>query len=398
MQTSMNKAANNKWRLLLSLVIIGLFISCEKSNTVGGDLIEPAAVRIDTIYVDNFTPKSVEPFSGRIGQTPIGVYEDPLFGKYESTGYYRPTLIPKTNKLSINSAFKLRLTFNKELAYGDTTKGLGVSIFPITEKWRDKTLKYKDDLVFDQSQLIGQFTYTNEDTIDVELSDSLFVDYIKFQESPDSLRDSLYNANFYGFALVPNVASTKIIYPNLEDSKIYYIRESSGDTIDIALENYAFNQKRSNIPNIPNKLYLNGNLESFYSLNFKDLTESIKGRNLLKAEFVVYEDTLQLKSSLPAGHTRPSFSFLDLKTILSSQFEYDMQFGSSDFIASKSSVKGLFSFNVTDHISNYVYGTLDGAELYLNINPNGGIIFSTIFFDSSATNALRPKLILTTVE
>lgn len=391
-------ATNNTWRLLLSLIIVGFFISCENSNTVGGDLIEPASVKIDTVYINKFTQKSVEPFSGRIGQTPLGVYEDQLFGKYESTGYYRPLLLSKQDTLTLNSSFKLQLIFNDATEYGDSTKSVDMSVYRIAEQWRDKTIKNSDELLLDQSQLMGQFTYTNEDTIEVALSDSLFADYISIQESDDNLRDSLYNHGYFGFALVPSAANSKIVFPDLENSKIFYVDDSDEDTVSISFKNFAFNLKRTNTPSFANHLYLNSNLESFYSLNFSEIIGDIKAENLLKAEFVIYEDTLQLQNSLPANHVRPEFNYIDLKAISSSQFEYDMQFAATDFIAAKNSTNSLYSFNVTDQINQYIYGSLDSKELFLNLNPNSGIIYSSVFFDSSATNELRPKLILTTIE
>ncbi len=400
MQKRIFKAAYT-WRLILSLLIVATLVACEDGNTVGGGIIDTPEISVDTIFVDDFQYLNSIPYSGNTGQAPVGSYEDPLFGRFNNISYLNPELIEKTAPLNLSSIFRFVLHVNNDLTYGDTTESLNVDIFQIDEFWRPSEIRYNDELSLDETDVIGSFTYNQQDSLEIELSDSLLVDYLEYYNGVDTLRDSLYSYNFFGIALVPENNSKKIIYPDFQNSRLYSIRESSGDTISIPLKSSGFFLDTDRIgASVPNRIYLSSNLENYVKLNFKEIASTIGSKNILEAQLIFYEDTEQLRSSInqEPGHQRQSPNFLDLKSINANIEAYDLQFKASEFIARRDSVDNSFSFDITNHLNNYIFNDAESQDLYLNINPSGGRLLTTILFDSSSSNKFRPKIVIKVAE
>ncbi|MEO9886878.1 MAG: hypothetical protein ABJR05_09540 [Balneola sp.] len=398
MQKSISKVAFT-WRLILSVLVVSSLISCENSNTVGGGVVDSAGIRIDTVSIPDFQQNGSDIFSGKLQSLPIGEYNDPLYGSSRSIAYFKPSLGPARDaSLSLLSDFILKLQINNNLHYGDTSQVANYSVYKVTERWRGNTISSTDNISFDTSELLGSFSYQNEDSVSITLSQSLLEEYAEYVNNDSSNVDSLYNFEFFGIAIVPDNVSAQIIYPNIIGSEFLTIRRSTQDSVSINLQDYAFTLDRQNTPMFPNRLYLNNYLESFYSINFETVANNLSNENILRAELVLYEDADQISTSLPQNHIRPETRFLDLKFASESELRYDLQFTTTDFVGVLDTTDNTFRFNVTNHINNYIFGSPDERELYLNINPNGGIFNSTILFDNTSTAAMRPKLILTIEE
>jgi hypothetical protein len=398
MQKSISKAAVT-WRLVLSVLIIGSFISCEDTNTVGSGIVDSTDISIDTLYVTNFEQNDITIYSGDLTNPPLGRYEDQIFGSYESIGYAKPRLIPQADiPISDSSKLKLMLQFDGDTFYGDTTATTNFSIYRVTERWRESTILADDVIDFDNTELVGSFSYLDQDSIIIDLSDSVSAEYIRYSNNEDDDRDSLYNFEFFGLAIVPDAASSKIIFPTINTSQFFSVEETSLDTTFIPINDYAFTTKRENEPTFNNRLYLSSNLESFYKVSFQEIASTIGSKNVLNAQLYLYEDTLLIKNSLPLNHIRPTVNFMDLKFFDGQEFRFDLQFSSPDFFAERDSTGRIFRFNITEHINEYIFGNVDDQELYLSINPNGGLLYSSILYDSSSSQALKPKIVLTIAE
>ena len=401
MQKSISKAAII-WRLILSGFIVTSLISCEDTNTVGGGVVEPVYINIDTINVSGFQNLNSNIYSGKIQSLPIGRYDDPLFGSFTNIGYLKPSLGPGRNgSLTSSSKLYLKLILNNSINFGDTTQTANFSIYRTLERWRGNAILSDDNVAYDESDLVGSFSYQNEDSLFISLSDSLLADYAYYVNLDDSTinRDSLYNYEFFGITIVPEDVSSQYIYTNIIRSEFVTVRSSIEDTVDIKVQDYAFTLDRDNLPGaFTERLYLNNYLENFYSISFEDVAATIGSKNILKAELKLYEDTAQLENSLPANHARPLANFIDLKFASLNELRYDIQFTATDFAGIRNTTDNSFTFNITNHINNYLFGSPEEKTLYLNINPNGGIFNSSLLYDSSSADSLKPKLILTIEE
>ena len=398
MQKSISKAAVT-WRLILSVLIVGSFISCEDTNTVGGGVVEPSAIRVDTIFISDFNQRSSDMYSGQLSNMPIGYYNDQLFGTFNATGYIRPNLLSSSlSPVSDTTKLKLLLENKTFLSLGDTTSSVNYSIYKVTERWRGRTLLSSDNINYDELELAGSFTYQNEESITVNLSDSISAEYIRFVNNENDNRDSLYNAEFFGLAVVPDQNSSQIMFPDISSSRFFFVDGSSNDTTRLTVADYGFTLERQNEPSFADRYYLNSNLESYYSLNFSEIANTIGSKNILNAEVYLYEDTTQVNNSLPVNHVRPALNLIDMKSIDDPEFKYELQFSGTDYFGFRDSTDNAFVLNITTHINEYLFGELESEDLYLIINPNGGLLKSSIFYDTNSSDALKPKLILTIAE
>lgn len=393
MQKSISKAAIT-WRLILSGFIVISLISCENTNTVGGGVVEPVDVVVDTLYVNDFQQQQLDIFSGGLSNFPIGKYDDPLFGGFEITGYLKPVLLSSpTDSLDNSSKLKLLLTTNLDRAYGDTTETANFSIYKVTERWRENEVMSSEDITYDSGNLLGSFSYLDQDSIIIDISDSFLSEYAEYVNNEDDDRDSLYNYEFFGLAIVPDGASSQIVFPSISDSKFLTIKDT--DTVSVALRDKVFTVDRTNEPTFNDRIYLNSFLESFYRISFENQAGNIDPQNILNAELYLYEDRTQVSGSLPINEIRPVIEFLDLRYANSQDLRYDLQLVPPDFVAFRDTLDNSFKFNITQHINSYLFGEPSEKEFYLTLGVNGGILNASIFHDSTATAQLRPKIILT---
>ena len=398
MQKSISKAAVT-WRLILSVLLVGSFISCEDTNTVGGGVVDPSAIQVDTLFIPGFDQNSSNMYSGQLSNMPIGYYNDPLFGVFNTTGYVRPSLLSSSlSPISDTTKIKLLLENKTFLSLGDTTSSVNFSIYRVSERWRGRTLFSSDVIDYDEMELAGSFTYQNEESIIINLSDSISAEYVRFVNNEDDDRDSLYNTEFFGLAIVPDENSSQIMFPDISNSRFFYVDGADNDTTLLTVADYGFTLERQNEPNFADRFYLNSNLESYYALNFKDIASTIGSKNILNAEVYLYEDTTQVNNSLPDNHVRPGLNLIDMKSIDDPEFKYELQFSGTDYFGFRDSTDNAFVLNITTHLNEYIFGGLESEDLYLLINPNGGLLKSSIFYDTNSSDALKPKLILTIAE
>jgi hypothetical protein len=395
MQKSISKAAIT-WRLILSGFIITSLISCEESNSVGGQFIEESTLRFDTLYVENFTPLNEDVYSGNLRFVSIGVHNDPLFGTTKSTAFVKPRIssIDLSDSVNENYELKMKLIMNPSLTVGDTISQVNYDIYPVSDFWRGNDMRSNDNIGIDSSISYGSFTHLDQDSITIDLSEELLLELAGYINNESDSADSLYNYNFDGFAIVPRSGASKMLLPDMSLSRFFLI-SAGGDTTEFSSKTHGFIQDRTNGNVYNDRLYIESFFESFYKLNFNDELPQDKKGNLLKAEFIVYEDVTQLENSIPNFNSRLSVNFLELKFNDNSDLAYDLQFTPNDFAASRDSSINGFRFNITDHISQYYFTELSDTEILLYMNPSGGTRRSTLLFDQTSENSLKPKLILT---
>ncbi len=400
MHTSVFKAALTR-RLILPLLIIGSFVGCADPNSVGGGIIDAPEVIFDTVFVSGFEQQSLDIFSGRLNTLPMGSYNDPLFGTIESIAYLKPigTNLNFDNRINDDYNFELKLTWNVNSAYGDTSSSTNFNIYKVDEFWRGHSILSNDQINFDESNVLASFTYSQEDSSIIRLPESLLLEYAGFVNSFDENIDSLYNNQFFGIAIVPDQSSqSKISYPLIDEIE-FLLTDPGKDSLRVRLLDYAFIVNKTNSPIINNRLVLTSIFDSYYKVSFEDAINGYEPKNLLKAELVLYEDNDQLEISLPSNnHFRPDIPLIDLKFGANTNLRYELQFTNTDFFGLKDDASNSFRFDITNHINQYFFSQPGDRILYLNLNPEIGQLNSTIIFDETVSLALRPKIVFTIVK
>ena len=394
--------------------VLILFIGCEDdTGQVGTRFIEgEERVSNNSFSLDNIEIEKDPTYSGNLRSVAIGRYDDPLFGTLTNIGYFRPSI----NQQSVGSldpdtdSMRLRLVIDDQ-EYGDTTSVANYSIYEIADIWRGNEVKYSDQINFDTSQKLGEFSVSNEDTVFVDLGSGWTARYAEFLNSDAANRDSLYRVEFPGLAIVPDdPEGAKIIFTTVlsDGDSNQPIPQNSGFIIEKPDEEIFFQQaldwastlERTEASGVQedNIIKVHNTLENFISLNPVLTEENLQSQNLSRVELVLFENRNLLEQTLPFNHTRPNVESVRVH-ILDNEINLAEQIFSSnpDFIALRDSADNSFRFNITNLANSELFGTPVEGRFYLTIQLTNGQIFSTAFYDINAVENRRPMINVTAV-
>ena len=120
-------------------------------------------------------------------------------------------------------------------------------------------------------------------------------------------------------------------------------------------------------------------------------------KNIIRADLVFYEAEDILDDALPANHQRLGVKSLNLDLVEDIEPVYEYQFGRVDFNGGINSEEPVFKINVTRYVNNVIFGQEGRKELILGIGSNSGALRSTLLYDFTAPEDVRPKLIITSL-
>lgn len=394
-----SKAAS-KWQLVLSLAILPLlFLNCENPGSVGGSLIDKPTIKLDTLELSGFMADSIESFSGRIAYMPIGTYNDPLFGEMNTTGYLKPSIVSAqlSSDLSALYDMSLVLRFDRNRVYGDTSTVSSFTIYEIQEKWRGTEFLLNDELLINQIEQVGSFTVSSDTTVKIPLSASWQDKFAQYYNSTSPNRDSVYNEEFFGLAIVSDPSNSKIEFPNITRSNFLVESDQFFDTLGIGFFDSAYKLTREN-ENIPaNRLKVHNTLERYYQLNFAEIIRQIPTKDFVKAELLFYRDNESVSLNRPAGHTKPLADFLDFNLGKSVDQRFALQFGQAEAFGIYNSDEEVYKVDLTNRINAFNFFGATDSTLFMSSNPSGGAIRSTLLYDENASPNKRPKIVITSV-
>jgi len=398
MQRNLKVTGMNQLVLFLVLFSVTILSSCNnKTGPVGGGLIPVSEVSNDTLMATGFTPATLDGYSGKLTFFPMGSYDDQLFGDVESIAYLKPTVIGVKTDTTPNTSYSmyLDLVFDSVSVYGDTLALSNFAIYKVTEGWRGNEFMLSNKPSFDTATPIGVFSKGRQDSVKIRLSNTWVNEYAAVLNDTSATRDSTFQYDFFGIAIAPIGGSSKISFPTIAESRFRLINESQSDTIYTRIHDWAYHINRTNVVQVPERLTLINTLENFYKLSLKEELDTLQAQNLLKAELIVYEDTEQLVNTLPANHTRLDVSGVALKNGFSTSLVYDLFFKEPESRGLYDSKNSAYRFDITPLVNTYIFGTLETDDLYIDIRPSDGLLRSTILYDETAPDSLKPKLILT---
>lgn len=401
MQRNLKVTGINQRVLFLMLLSVTLLTSCnDKTGPVGGGIIPVSEISYDTLMATGFTPTSIDGYGGKFNFFPIGRYNDQLFGDVESIAYLKPSItgVVLDSPLPNGYIMYLDLAFDSVNVYGDSLSQSNFAVYKVTEGWRGNEFRLSNKPNYDTANPIGVFSRGKQDSVRIQLSHSWLNEYATVLNDTTATQDSTFFYDFFGLAIVPTGGSSKISFPTITQSRFWLINATLGDTAFVRIHDWAYNLNRTNVVPIPERLTLTNTLENFYNLSLKEELDTLKAQNILKAELIVYEDTEQLKNTLPANHTRLDITGVALKNGFTTSLEYDLFFKEPESRGLFDSRINGYRFDITPLVNTYIFGTLDSDDLYLDIRPSDGLLRSTILYDETAPDSLKPKLILTTAK
>lgn len=388
--------------ILPALLFVSMAVlSCNSSNgPVGVGVIPPATIHYDTLYVNGFSPLSIDGYTGKLTYFPIGKYNDPLFGDFEAVGYIKPSISPLFLDTVLDNDYimYLDLVMDSENYYGDTGADTDIALYDVTESWRGNAFRLSTKPAYDTTTPIATFSMQGRDSIRIELPGEWRDRYVDMYRDTTAARDSLYNYGFSGLAVVPVGGSSKISFPTTPRSRFVLLNPDRQDTAIVAISDWAYSLEHTNAPAIPDRLTLTNTLSSLYNIDLNDELDTLTKENLLKAELILYEDSEQMDNSLPANHERVNPVGVALKNGYTTDLDFDLFFKEPDASGVFDEKIKAYRFNITAYVNTYIFDSPKSNDVYLEMRPAGGLLSSTILFDSSAPDSLKPKLILLTTK
>ncbi|GAB5410673.1 MAG: hypothetical protein BalsKO_30380 [Balneolaceae bacterium] len=382
------------WQLAFSITFLTLFVACENPGSVGSEFIEKSEITVDTIQVTSLIESNQDAYLGRLNRSAIGRFQDDLAGEVQAIALFKPS-IQRSSEETIftdSTELSLRLQIVDNLIYGDTTTVGTYSIYRVTSPWRGSSLRKSTTVTIDQSERIGGFTDTDADTngtIFVDLTGSWKNDYINFFNLPEETREESYKSGDYGLAIVPDVATEKIIYSIFTQSNL---TSFDTDTTSRIILDWGVNVERSGEVSNPESVILDSIFERMYRINLTEIIDGLANKNFVNADLIFKEDTLALSSTLGVNEVRSSALGLGIKLGPSDDIAYEIGFSALDFSAV--STDGLYRFSLTKLLNDYLYGEAPISDIYLYLTASSGTLSYTSLFTGVNNPEDGPQLII----
>ncbi|MEX0723063.1 MAG: hypothetical protein WD053_04265 [Gracilimonas sp.] len=397
--TNTNKGLSSLYITLFALILF--FNGCEDPGNVGSGFIDEPTVKIDTLYLDDITTENLEAYSGNLANINIGQYSDQLLGDIRTVGLMKPVLHNLSTGSDFNSedfSIKLEIQLDSTLTYGDTSSVSDFTIYETSSLWRGNSLRINDAITYNESEPVGSFSVNTDKRFTVGLSETWKDKYATYLNSDDANADSLYRYEFFGLAIVPDNNGNKVSIvdrPNLR----FIMVDAADDTIGVGLSSSGYFLERTNSNSGPaDAIALHSTLEQMMRINLpmEELKEGYNDKNILKAELVLHEANDVLAASLPENHVRPPVNELTLNLGVNSEQVYQYQITGPDFVANRNTDNPYFSTSMTAYLNNVFFGGETNSNIYVGLRSSSGVLRSTYIYNQTASQELRPKLIITT--
>lgn len=434
--STLNKPLSKKGSRLLIAAFLLLtftfpFMGCEAGGSVGGDLI-PSDDGIDsqTIGFNEVNVFDENTFSGRLTNTAVGYVNDPIYGTIESVALIKPVII-RADLDSIRSEDKmqLRLVFRDEVI-GNRSTLSEFKIYEVGNLWRGNQLRYNQQVEINDSAEVGQFQVQDEQIVTVDLSEEWTRRYAEFYNSESAQRDSIYRNNFPGLAIVPlqnnqslrflrtgsdpdqpELALTRFIVNSpVEESEDEDEEEGSDDENDededsdvedgvteLGLRDWGASYLRTDIP-VQNSGFTLHNTETILELIPNLPVDQFSLRNISNATLVLTKNRNVEQMQPDFERLSPDIVQLHVfeekpKDIMAEVFTRD-----PDFFKINEDEEDVFLVNITQFVLDQVYGESSDNRLFLTTQTTNGMLYSAQFYDLTAPEELRPRIVITFIK
>jgi hypothetical protein len=389
---------------LMLLLAVGLVSSCDDTPIVGGDLSpDDVAVHADTVLISSLSVVTSPSFSGNLTYVTTGRVEDPVFGNITATAMLRPSIAREAEVDTIGENAVARLSLNLSNRYGAESARGDYEIVELGRPWRSTSWRY-DSIPYlarnpDMSRkVVGQFAITDADSITVRLSEEWTRKYREIFINPStSERDSLYRADLPGLAIVPAEGTEKMF--SIQVSRAKLLIQSGDGMRDLSkdISNWAVSIEKEG----PDEGAIGGSKPVFNTrgsmlkLDFELSEESLGTSNFSRVELVLYDDTLRMKSGVPANFERPRSQTMGVFHLEPDQVNFSIA-AEPRFQATRRDEDSSYRMNLTTLANDQIRMGDDGRSLYAVVGANDGRFMPVLLSGTESTNR-QPKLLITSI-
>ena len=401
----------------LLLTITFPFMGCESGGSVGSDLI-PTDDGIDsqTVGFNEINTLNENTFSGRLTNTSLGFVNDPIYGTIESAALVKPVIIRAgLDSIRAEDTMQIRLEFRDQMV-GNRAATSEYKIYEVDGLWRGNQLRYNQQIDIDRSVEVGTFQMLNEQVVTVDLSEEWTRKFAEFYNSESAQRDSIYRNSFTGLAIVPSESNQSLRFlrtgrdsdnPDfaltrfLVNSPVEESEEDEDDEEDgiteLGLRDWGASYLRSDIPE-QNSGFTIHSTETILELIPDLISEEFSSRNISNATLVLTKN--QNVEQLQPDFERLSPDLVQLhvfdekpRDIMSEIFTRD-----PDFFRVNEDQEDVFLVDITQFVLDRVYGESSDEKLFLTTQIANGLLYSTQFYDLTAPEELRPRIVITFIK
>lgn len=406
-----------RWSIAAFLLLGVIATGCESSGTVGEGL-RPDDNNITKTVINigdgNFEIINEYTYSGRLQQSAAGYFEDPVYGTVSAVSLFKPSISRATVDSIFEGDFITLKLAQSVVDYGDTTSVSDFTIYEVGELWRGNELRYNQDISIDQSTPVATFQMANEDSIEVELSAAWTDKFRSYFNTIISSRDSTYINEFPGLAIVPSPTNSRIHFfrhlqlsdeENRETEFLVYTENTdAGDEEDpeliaqpLVLRDWGSSVIRSDEPDYGSGIVLH-NSERVLKVDPVFSTEELSSKNIVNASLVLTRNTMQ--EVLYSSVERP-----ELFSIRAHEFDPVPTDIISEMFITSASFNGLadeggntYRLDITRYVLNEVFGEEGEGPLFISLQAVNGFLYSAEFYDETAAEDLRPRIVITSVD
>ncbi len=419
-----NKGSRFLIAAFLLLIMALLSSACESPGSVGNDIVEDDEdVASETIYLDDYTIMQENSFSGRLTYTPLGLYEDPLYGTMNSVALLKPAIsASQVDTIREDDSISLRLIFD-ETIYGDSLTTSSYEIYEVGKIWRGAELRYNEEIPVDMTSKVAEFQIpATQDTFVVDLEQAWIDEYTGFFNSDPDLsaaeRDSVYIRNFPGLAIVPSEGNQNIRFLKTRETEedtddeeeeeliTSFLFESATEDDDdddentgpeiIQVRDWGASFTRQGATEEFGNFYLHN---SERVLKFQpNIPEELSSKNIINAQLILSQNRTPLENTASAA--RPNTNLIRAHVFEEDPYDImaDIFTTQLNFSTSLDDSENAYFMNITPYVLNEVYGDVEDQGIYITIESVNGLLYSTHFYGPDSDEIRKPRIVITYVE
>lgn len=384
-------------------VLTVTLISCEDPGSVGQEISDlEAEVVTDTLEVDSLSNLTTDAFSGDKPFVTAGIYTDPIFGKFEAVALLRPAIAsPVTDTIAPDArvtTMDFTLFVNENNVWGDTSSTANFKLVEIGEKWDENNWRYGDEPVLND-RVLGEFALENTDSVKISIQDRAWIEeYARIFNMEPSARDSVFEEELFGFAVVPQNES-KLVPFSVSDARLLVSTTTLADDLQILIFEEAISLKRSKgVIHNENAFELNSTYNNASFFQFNEFVDKVETPAISAAFMVMKRQDSLLANSLPENHIRPTLnetrSFFrsseDAKSLLETGTSLGVPFA---IIEEDDNLRA----NFTNDIDRVLINEDNQVNLFLIYGLNNGIIRSSLYFGTNHPR-FNPRFFITRLQ
>ncbi len=389
---------------LMLLLAVGLVSSCDDTPIVGGNLSpDDVMVHSDSLTISGLSVVSSPSFSGNRTYVTTGRVDDPVFGEMMATALLQPSIAKEAEVDTIGENAVARLSLNVSNRYGALSARGDFEVVEIARPWRSSSWRYDSIPALAKNpdmsrKVVGQFTLTGADSVTVRLDEEWTARYRDiFNRRVSDLRDSLYRAEMPGLAILPAEGTEKMF--SIEVSRAKLLIQGGDGMRDLSkdISRSAISLEKE----VPDEEALGTSKPVFNTRGSMleldiDFTEEFLGTtNFSRVELVIYEDTVRMKTGVPADFERPRSETMLIYYLRPDQIDFAIA-ADPRFQATRRAGDSSFRINLTNLANDQLRNGGDDRRLYAVVGGNDGRLFPTLFSGLESPRR-QPKLLITSI-